>query len=164
MTREHLHSIVYLPVIDQKALISFIVQITTCISFNALLCVILALSCIWAILKLGWGIISCKNLSVKAFKRFESWKDCVRAHWSRNPSVRKLEVRLKLQVSGTITQLGDWREWTSVRKCRTTINLSLNSLNSISLFCLYYVWICCDWKYFKNPIHPPPPLLGVFHN
>ncbi|KAL6329450.1 hypothetical protein AAG906_020892 [Vitis piasezkii] len=31
-------------------------------------------------------------------------RDCVRAHWSRNPSVRGLEAWLKLQVSGTLTR------------------------------------------------------------
>ncbi|RVW73534.1 hypothetical protein CK203_062086 [Vitis vinifera] len=54
-------------------------------------------------------IISCNNLSVKAFKRVESLRGCVRAHWSRNPSVRRLEAWLKLQVSGIFTWLGGSR-------------------------------------------------------
>ncbi|RVW62532.1 hypothetical protein CK203_062262 [Vitis vinifera] len=36
-------------------------------------------------------------------------RGCVRAHWSGNPSVRRLEAWLKLQVSGTLTRLNHLR-------------------------------------------------------
>ena len=106
--REHLYLFVYLLVLALKALILFLVhEISICIFFSASLWFILTLSCILVIVELGWEI----KKMVKTFKWVETWRDCVRAHYSRNPSVKVIRSLVEVSsISGTLTWLGAWGE------------------------------------------------------
>ena len=126
------------------------------------------LSSIWvgAFVELGWEV-SIYTLSVfmrvRSFKWEETWRDCVRAHWTRNPSVKVLKAKLKPQVYWNPHLVRSLRRVDVGKGCQSTIKSKFSlSLTSSFYICVSFTWIYCVWKrIFKIQF---TLLLGCFPN